>query len=77
MNKINYQAKQNQRHGNIEHTDSCKGEAGGEDWLKEGEGTSQRTCMKDPRTWAMVWRLTVGVGGGLGREAKGEKLGKL
>ena len=34
---------------------------GGELWWKEGEVTSQRTCMNDPWTWTMVWGLTVGV----------------
>ena len=33
---------------------------------KEGEGTSQRICLNDPRTWITVWGLTVGAGRGLG-----------
>ena len=34
--------------------------------MKEGEGTSQRTCKNDPWPWTTVWWLTVGVAGGLG-----------
>ena len=34
------------------------------DWLKEGEGISQRIYKHDPWTWTMVRGLTVGVGGG-------------
>ena len=34
--------------------------------MEEVEGTSQRTCMNDPRTWTTVWELTVGVGDGVG-----------
>ena len=45
-----------------------KGEEGGGDCLKEGEGITQRTYMKDPWTGATVWGLTMEVGGGLGRE---------
>ena len=41
-------------------------ERGRGDWWKEGEGISQRTCMKDPWTWTMGWGWTVGAGGGLG-----------
>ena len=53
-------------------------ERGGEQWRKEREGTSQRTCMNDPWTWAMVWGVTVEVEGWTGwRRAKGEKLGQL
>ena len=37
---------------------------------KKGEGTSQRTCMNDPQTWTTVWRLTVGMEYGLGREGQ-------
>ena len=37
-------------------------EWGGGDWLREGAGISHRTHMYDPRTWTMVWGLTVGVG---------------
>ena len=33
---------------------------------KEGEEISQRTCMNDPRTWTMVWGLTVGAEGEMG-----------
>ena len=42
--------------------------------MKEGEGISQRTYMKEPWTWAMVWGLNLGRGGGLGR---GEQRGKI
>ena len=46
--------------------------------LKEGEGSSQRTCMNDPWTWTTVWGLTVGLGGGLGGGGQSrEKLGQL
>ena len=30
--------------------------------LKEGEGSSQRTCMNDPWTWTTVWGWPEGVG---------------
>ena len=29
---------------------------------KEGVGIRQRACMNDPRTWAVVWGLTGGMG---------------
>ena len=48
-------------------------EAGGGDQLKEGEGVSQPTFMKDPWTWTTVWALTRDDGGGLDR---GERWGK-
>ena len=38
----------------MEPTDSVTGKGRGGDWLKEGEGTSQRTYMKDPWTWTTV-----------------------
>ena len=44
---------------------AARGKSGVE-WWKEGERTSQRTCMNDPWTWTMVWELTVGAGDGLG-----------
>ena len=47
---------------------------GGEKQGKEGEGTSQGTCMNDPQTWTMGWGLTVGAGDGLGR---GGQRGKI
>ena len=31
---------------------AVRGEAEGGDWLKEGEGASQRTYLHDPWTWA-------------------------
>ena len=40
---------------------------------KEGEGSSQGTCINDPWTWTAGWRLAVGAGGGRGG---GEQLGK-
>ena len=47
-----------------------------EEWWEEGEGISQRTCMNDPWTWAMVWALTVEVGGvGWAEEGNGGKTG--
>ena len=42
----------------MRQTDSSKGEERGGDCLKEGEGTSQRTHMRDPWTWTTVWGLT-------------------
>ena len=45
---------------------AARGNGGVEEWWKEGEGTSQRTCMNDPQTWTTVWGLTVGAAGGLG-----------
>ena len=56
----------------MEQTDSClRGGRRREQW-KEGEGTSQRTCMNDPWTWTMVWGLTVGTRGRLdGRGQRG------
>ena len=36
---------------------------GGGGWWKEGEGTSQRTCMNDPWTWTMAWGWIMGAGG--------------
>ena len=33
---------------------------------KEGEGSSQGTCMKDPWTWTTGWGLIVGAGMGGG-----------
>ena len=38
---------------------------GGQSW-KEGEGSRQRTCVTDQRTWTTVWELTVGARGGMG-----------
>ena len=43
--------------------------------MKEGEGISQRTYMKGPWSWTMVWGPTMEVKGRLGREGKGEKMG--
>ena len=43
----------------MEQTGSCRrGDMSGE-WWEDGEGTSQRTCMNGPWTWAMVCGLTV------------------
>ena len=39
----------------------------GGDLVKEGEGISQRTFMKDPWTQAVLWGLTMEVAGGLGK----------
>ena len=79
MNKINQLAKQNQRHGNMEQTDSGQRQVGRRAWWNEGEGISQRTCMNDPWIWTIVWdRLWEwGWGGARWRRAKGEKLGQL
>ena len=51
-------------------TDSDQRGRGGELWWKEGERTSQRTCINDPWTWTAVWELTVGVGDGMAEEGK-------
>ena len=40
---------------------------GREIMVQRGEGTRQRICMNDPKTWTTVWELTVGAGGGMGR----------
>ena len=39
-----------------------------QNWWKEGEEICQRTGIDDPGTCTMVWELTVGAGGELGRE---------
>ena len=39
---------------------------------KDGERSSQRTCIKDPWTWTTGWGLTGGVAGG----DRGEQQGK-
>ena len=57
----------------MEQNDSCKRGEGGWDWLKEGEGTRQRTYRHEPWTWTMVWGLTWEQGG---LEEGGQK-GKL
>ena len=50
------------------------GEEGEWEWWKEGEGTTQRTCMNDSWTWTVVRELTLGEKGGLGGwEQKGKK----
>ena len=44
--------------------------------LKESEGISQRTYMKDPWTWTTVMGLIMELGSGLGGEGtEGEKVG--
>ena len=75
MNKTNSCAKQKQRHGNREQTDSCQRKGGRGKWWKEGEGTSQSTCMSDPWTWTTVWGWTVGTGVCWMGEGKGGKVG--
>ena len=51
---------------------AARGEGGGGQWWKEGEGTSQRTHMKEQWTCTMMWGLTVmGCGlGGAGQRGK-------
>ena len=49
----------------MEQTDSDQRGEGGGQWWKEGEGTSQRTHMKEQWTCTMMWGLTV-MGCGLG-----------
>ena len=51
----------------MEQTDNVRGEVGDGDCLKEGEGISQRTYMKDLWTWTMVWGLAMEMGGRMGR----------
>ena len=51
----------------MEQTEAVRGEEGGRCCLKEGERISQRTDMKEPWTWTMVWGLTMAMAGGLGR----------
>ena len=46
----------------------------GGDCLKEGEGISQRTCIKDSQTRTMMWGLTMKVGGGLAKGGEGRKI---
>ena len=41
IHKTNKQAKQNQRHGNKEQTDSNQRDGGEGQWGKEGEGSSR------------------------------------
>ena len=60
--------------------DGGKRGRGGGDWLTEGEGTSQRTCMRESWTWTQEWGLTMEVEGGLDGGkigTTGEKLGYL
>ena len=33
---------------------AARGEGGGGQWWKEGEGTSQKMCVNDPWTWTIV-----------------------
>ena len=48
------------------------------DSLKEGEGISERTYMKDPWTGTVEWGLIMEIGGRLGGGGKmGKKLGQL
>ena len=51
---------------------AVRGEEGGGDYLKEGEGISQRTYMHDSWTWTTVWGLTVGAGWAGWSVAQGE-----
>ena len=64
-----------QRHGNMEWTDSCRRGGGREEWKKEREGTIQRTCMNVSWTWTTERALTVGERGGLGRGGQKGKVG--
>ena len=48
-------------------TKSDQRKYGGQQWWKEGEGTRERICLNDPRTWTTVWGLTVGVEVGMSR----------
>ena len=42
--------------------------------MKKGAGISQRTYVKDPWTWTVVWGLAMEVGGGL---YGGGKMGEI
>ena len=68
--------KENQRHGNMEQTDSGPNACGGK-WWKEKEGIGQRTGMNEPWARTAVWGLTVGAGMAWVEEGKGRKLGQL
>ena len=55
-----------------------RGEGGGGLWEREGEGSSEETCAKDPRTTTMGWRFSLGGGVGWGRgKQQGYKLRQL
>ena len=58
--------------GQTELDQKCRGR---EIMGKEGEGTRQRPCMNDTRTWTTVWELTVVVGMAWAEEGKGRKIG--
>ena len=60
--------------GQTELDQKCRGR---EIMGKEGERTSQRSCMNDPWTWTTEWGLTVAAGLGWVEEDKGGKLGQL
>ena len=48
----------------MEQGDSCQSGGRRGDWMKEGEGISQRTYMHDPQTQITVWCWPEG--GGVG-----------
>ena len=54
----------------MEQMISVEGKVGGGEWWKEGEGTSQTTCVNDSGTWTIERGLTVGEGGLGGGEQK-------
>ena len=62
--------------GAWEHTDSCKREGRGGNWLKEGEGISQRTCMNNSWPWTTLCGLTESGRQAGWRGAKGENWDK-
>ena len=64
MNKTNKGARQNQRHGIKEQTDNDQWGGGGGEGGKEGEGSSQGTCINDPWKWTTGWGFT---GEGMGQ----------
>ena len=53
-------------HGHGQWCGGASGEGEGGKLWKEGEGTSQRTCMNELWTWTTVWELTVVAGGRMG-----------
>ena len=51
----------------MEQTDSDQRVGGRGIMVERREGTRKISCMNGPRTWTTLWKLTVGVGSGMGR----------
>ena len=61
----------------MEQSDSCQRGEGAE-WMKEGDGISQRTYMHDPQTQSIAWRGPEGGCGAWVEAGKGRtKEGKM